>query len=118
MVAEQVIKDLQDEIKKVKEKIDARNELESQIYSVKGAVAEKDKWEGKIEEEEKESIDEVVKEFIDWLDENQEADKEDFVEKKSDFVEKTREIMTKLQNAKGDDEEKKEEDDSSDEDEL
>ena len=39
-------------------------------------------------------------------------------EKKSDFVEKTREIMTKLQNAKGDDEEKKEEDDSSDEDEL
>merc|ERR1711869_73399 len=60
-----------------KEKIDARNELESQIYSVKGAVAEKDKWEGKIEEEEKESIDEVVKEFIDWLDENQEADKED-----------------------------------------
>jgi len=116
MVAE--AEEYAEEDKKVKEKIDARNELESQIYSVKGAVAEKDKWEGKIEEEEKESIDEVVKEFIDWLDENQEADKEDFVEKKSDFVEKTREIMTKLQNAKGDDEEKKEEDDSSDEDEL
>merc|ERR1712182_86076 len=102
MVAE--AEEYAEEDKKVKEKIDARNELESQIYSVKGAVAEKDKWEGKIEEEEKESIDEV--------------DKEAFVEKKSDFVEKTREIMTKLQNAKGDDEEKKEEDDSSDEDEL
>merc|ERR1712118_552049 len=82
------------------------------------AEAEEYAEEDKNEEEEKESIDEVVKEFIDWLDENQEADKEDFVEKKSDFVEKTREIMTKLQNAKGDDEEKKEEDDSSDEDEL
>ena len=116
MVAE--AEEYAEEDKKGKEKIDARNELESQIYSVKGAVAEKDKWEGKIEEEEKESIDEVVKELIDWLDENQEAEKEDFVEKKSDFVEKTREIMTKLQNAKGDDEEKKEEDDSSDEDEL
>merc|ERR1712118_183785 len=68
MVAE--AEEYAEEDKKVKEKIGARNELESQIYSVKGAVAEKDKWEGKIEEEEKESIDEVVKEFIDWLDEN------------------------------------------------
>merc|ERR1712146_477945 len=109
-----------EEDKKVKEKIDARNELESQIYSVKGAVAEKEKWEGKIEEEEKEQIDEIVKELIEWLDENQEAEKDDFVDKKTDFVEKTREIMTKLQNAKGDEgeEEKKEDDSASDDEEL
>merc|ERR1712146_796870 len=84
MVAE--AEEYAEEDKKVKEKIDARNEFESQIYSVKGSIAEKEKWEGKITEEEKEQIDEVVKEAIDWLDENQEADKDDFVDKKSDFV--------------------------------
>jgi len=115
MVAE--AEEYAEEDKKVKEKIDARNEFESQIYSVKGSIAEKEKWEGKITEEEKEQIDEVVKEAIDWLDENQEADKDEFVDKKSDFVEKTREIMTKLQNAKGEDEEEKKEDDSSSDDE-
>jgi len=115
MVAE--AEEYAEEDKKVKEKIDARNELESQIYSVKGAVAEKEKWEGKIEEEEKEQIDEIVKELIEWLDENQEAEKDDFVDKKTDFVEKTREIMTKLQNAKGDDEEKSDDEGKSDDDE-
>merc|ERR1712146_696317 len=93
MVAE--AEEYAEEDKKVKEKIDARNELESQIYSVKGAVAEKEKWEGK----------------------NQEAEKDDFVDKKTDFVEKTREIMTKLQNAKGDDEEKSDDEGKSDDDE-
>merc|ERR1712054_8188 len=115
MVAE--AEEYAEEDKKVKEKIDARNELESQIYSVKGAVAEKDKWEGKIDEEEKDQIDEIVKELITWLDENQEAEKDEFDEKKTEFAEKTREIMTKLQSAKGD-EEKKEDEESSDEEEL
>jgi len=118
MVAE--AEEYAEEDKKVKEKIDARNEFESQIYSVKGSFSEKEKWEGKITEEEKEQIDEVVKEAIDWLDENQEAEKDDFVDKKTDFVEKTREIMTKLQNAKSEEgeEEKKEEDSASDDEEL
>merc|ERR1712182_29678 len=46
MVAE--AEEYAEEDKKVKEKIDARNELESQIYSVKGAVAEKDKWRARL----------------------------------------------------------------------
>merc|ERR1712054_703328 len=118
MVAE--AEEYAEEDKKVKEKIDARNELESQIYSVKGVVSDKEKWEGKITEEEKEEVDDAVKEAMEWLDENQEAEKDDFVDKKTDFVEKTREIMTKLQNAKSEEgeEEKKEDDSSSDDEEL
>merc|ERR1712023_9331 len=88
-----------EEDKKVKEKIDARNEFESNIYSVKSAVAEKDKWEGKISEEEKDAVDEAVKEAMDWLDDNQEADKEDFEEKKAEFSAAVQETMTKIHSA-------------------
>ena len=106
-----------EEDKKVKEKIDARNEFESNIYSVKSAVAEKDKWEGKISEEEKDAVDEAVKEAMDWLDDNQEADKEDFEEKKAEFSAAVQETMTKIHSASSessdesaDDEEEKDED--------
>jgi heat shock protein 5 len=70
-----------EEDKKVKEKIDARNQLETYVYNMKNQVSDKDKLADKLEGEEKEKVEEAVKEALEWLDDNQSAEKEDYEEK-------------------------------------
>lgn len=70
-----------EEDKKVKEKIDARNNLETYVYNMKSTINDKDKLADKIDSEDKQKIEDALKEALDWLDENQSADKEDFEEK-------------------------------------
>lgn len=70
-----------EEDKKVKERIDARNNLETYVYNMKSNINEKDKLGDKIDSDDKEKIEETLKEALDWLDENQSAEKEDFEEK-------------------------------------
>ncbi|KAG6753644.1 hypothetical protein POTOM_041634 [Populus tomentosa] len=70
-----------EEDKKVKEKIDARNSLETYVYNMKNQVNDKDKLADKLEADEKEKIETAVKEALEWLDDNQSAEKEDCEEK-------------------------------------
>ncbi|KAL9237438.1 hypothetical protein vseg_011985 [Gypsophila vaccaria] len=70
-----------EEDKKVKERIDARNSLETYIYNMKNQVSDKDKLADKLESDEKEKIEAAVKEALEWLDDNQSAEKEDYEEK-------------------------------------
>lgn len=70
-----------EEDKKIKEKIDARNSLETYVYNMKNTIGDKDKLADKLESEEKEKIEEAVKETLEWLDDNQSAEKEDYEEK-------------------------------------
>lgn len=70
-----------EEDKKVKEKIDARNSLETYVYNMKNQVNDKDKLADKLEADEKEKIETAVKEVLEWLDDNQSAEKEDYEEK-------------------------------------
>ncbi|RVW14856.1 Luminal-binding protein 5 [Vitis vinifera] len=70
-----------EEDKKVKEKIDARNSLETYVYNMKNQINDKDKLADKLESDEKEKIETAVKEALEWLDDNQSAEKEDYDEK-------------------------------------
>jgi len=70
-----------EEDKIMKETIDARNGLEGYAYSMKNTVNDEDKLGDKIDEDDKETIEEAVSEVIDWLDENPEAEKEEYEEK-------------------------------------
>ncbi|KAL3728305.1 hypothetical protein ACJRO7_032971 [Eucalyptus globulus] len=71
-----------EEDQKVKEKVDARNKLESYVYSMRATIGDKDKLADKIDADDKEKIDSALKEALEWLDENQDtAEKEDFDEK-------------------------------------
>ncbi|RHY63942.1 hypothetical protein DYB30_004637 [Aphanomyces astaci] len=65
-----------EEDKKIKDRIDGRNSLEGYLYNLKNNV--EDKLADKIEEGDKDTLLKAVQEAMDWLDENQEADKEDF----------------------------------------
>ncbi|CAN4077518.1 unnamed protein product [Withania somnifera] len=70
-----------EEDKKVKEKIDARNSLETYVYNMKNQINDKDKLADKLESDEKEKIETATKEALEWLDDNQSAEKEDYEEK-------------------------------------
>merc|ERR1711896_88728 len=70
-----------DEDKKVRERIEGRNSLESYVYSVKNTINDEEKLKGKISDEDREKVEEIMKETNEWLDENQNAEKEEYEEK-------------------------------------
>ena len=102
---ERMIKDAEkfaDEDKKVKEKVEAKNELESYVYSLKNQLSDKEKLGGKLSEDEKEKIQTAVEEKIKWLESNQNAEVDDFKEQKKALEEVVHPIMSKFyQNAGG-----------------
>lgn len=90
-----------DEDKKVKEKVDAKNELESYAYSLKNQIGDKEKLGAKLSDEDKEKITEAVDEAIKWLESNAEAESEAFNEKKTELEGIVQPIMTKLYEQSG-----------------
>ncbi|RLM92359.1 luminal-binding protein 3-like [Panicum miliaceum] len=69
-----------EEDRKVRERVDARNKLETYAYQVKSAVDDS-KMADKMDAEEKEKVEEAVREANEWLDGNSDAEKEDYEEK-------------------------------------
>ena len=61
-----------------KEKIDAKNSLESYIYSMRNTIEDPEKLAKKLDEEDKKTIKDAIKDSQEWLDKNAEASKEDF----------------------------------------
>ncbi|KAE8969968.1 Luminal-binding protein 5 [Phytophthora rubi] len=83
-----------DEDKKVKDRIDGRNGLEGYLYSLKNNVEEK--LEDKINEDDKDTVLTAVQDAMDWLEDNQEADKEDFEAKQKEVEKLVNPIMSKV----------------------
>jgi heat shock protein 5 len=111
-----------EEDKKTKERIDGRNGLEGYCYNLKNTLEDEEKGiADKISEEDKETLEEAIKEALEWLDDNQEAEKEDYEEKQKELEGVANPIIQAVYQAEGggeggDDDE--EEDEDEDEDEL
>lgn len=90
-----------DEDKKLKERIDARNELESYAYSLKNQIGDKEKLGGKLSPEDKEAIEKAVEEKIEWMESHQDAELEDFQAKKKELEEVVQPIVSKLYGSAG-----------------
>ena len=72
-------KEFEEQDKITKERIDAKNSFENYIYSMKNTVEDKEKGIGaKLTEDEKETISNALKEAQDWLNANQEAEKDEY----------------------------------------
>merc|ERR1711931_430457 len=96
---EKMVKDAEkfaDEDKKSKERVESKNELESYAYSLKTQINDKDKLGAKISDEDKETIETAVEAKISWLEENQEAEAEDFKEQKKELEDTVNPIISKL----------------------
>ncbi|KAH9324465.1 hypothetical protein KI387_004643, partial [Taxus chinensis] len=90
-----------EEDKKVKERIDARNSLETYVYNMKNTINDKDKLADKIDSEDKEKIESALKEALEWLDENQSSEKEDYEEKLKEVEAVCNPIVTKVYQQSG-----------------
>merc|ERR1719424_2352594 len=109
-----------EEDKKTKERIDGRNGLEGYCYNLKNTLEDEEKGiADKISEEDKESIEEAVKEALEWLDDNQEAEKADYEEKQKELEAIANPIIQQVyqDSGAGEDGEEDEEEDDEDEDE-
>jgi len=85
-----------EEDKTQKETIDARNGLEGYCYSMKNTITDEDKLGDKIDDDDREAIEEAVKEALDWLDESPDAEKEDYQEKLAEVEAVCNPIITAL----------------------
>jgi len=70
-----------EEDKAIKEKIDARNSFENYIYQMKSSIEDKDKLAEKLSDEDKSTIKDAITDSQDWLNANQDAEKDDFEDK-------------------------------------
>jgi len=107
-----------DEDKRTKQKVDARNAFEGYCYSLKNSLQDEDKGiPDKISEEEQESLEEAIKDALEWLGDNEEAEKEDYEAKQKELEDIANPIM---QQAYAQDSEQPgdDDDDEDDEDEL
>merc|ERR1712054_736792 len=85
------------EDKKVKDRIDGRNGLEGYCYNLKNTLEDEEKGiADKLSEEDKEKIEEVVKETLEWLDDNQEAEKEEFEARQKELEQIANPIIQKF----------------------
>ena len=82
--------------KKVREKVDAKNELESYTYSLKNQINDKEKLGSKLSESEKQDITAAVDGAIEWLDSNPDADTEELAAKKKEVEDIVQPIISKL----------------------
>ena len=85
-----------EEDKMIKERIDAKNELESAVYSLRNQIDDTEKLGTKLSDEDKDSLKKLIKEKSDWLDNNSEASTDDIKEQKREFDEIVQPIMSKL----------------------
>merc|ERR1719488_142209 len=92
----QEAEEFQEEDKKVREKIEARNGLENYVYSMKNQLSDSEKGDA-----DKETIEKALEEANEWLDDNQEAEKEDFDEKLKEVQDACSPIISKVYRESG-----------------
>merc|ERR1712072_1597711 len=111
-----------EEDKLAKERIDARNAFDGYIHSMKSAVEGSGDNKGlgdKMDEDEKETIDDAIKDGMDWMSSNSDADAEEIKEKQKEIEGICSPIISKYYQgaggAGGDDEDEDDYDDAHDE---
>ena len=101
---EQMIEDAEkfaEEDKIVKEKIDARHALQNYIYTMRNTIEDKDKLADKLNEDDKSTIQDAITEAEDWLNANDDADKDALEEQMKDLQRICDPIIASIYNEQG-----------------
>jgi len=85
---------------KAKERIDAKNGLESYCYQMKNTIGE-DKFKSAVSEEELKQVEDKVQETMQWLDTAEHAEKDEFDSMQKDLESVCNPIITKMYQAGG-----------------
>ena len=84
-----------EEDKKAKEKIEARNQLDNYVFSMKKTIEDADKLGNKITDDEKATIKTAISDAEEWLKSNHDASKEEFEEQQKKIEEIANPIISK-----------------------
>ncbi|KAK6620762.1 hypothetical protein RUM43_011057 [Polyplax serrata] len=101
---DRMIKDAEkfaDEDKRLKEKVESRNELESYAYSLKNQLGDKEKLGAKLSDDDKTKMEEAVDEKIKWLEQNPDAEVDEYKKQKKELEDITQPIIAKLYSSTG-----------------
>jgi len=91
-----------DEDKKVQGRINARNGLESYLYNLKNTLEDEEKGvSDKIEAAEKNELISLIDESLDWLEENPEAEADEYSDKQKEVEQVANPIMRKVYQGEG-----------------
>jgi len=91
-----------DEDKKVQGRINARNGLESYLYNLKNTLEDEEKGvSDKLEAAEKNELISLIDESLDWLEENPEADADEYTDKQKEVEQVANPIMRKVYQGEG-----------------
>merc|ERR1711918_36340 len=89
-----------DEDKQAKERIDAKNGLESYCYQMKNTASE-DKFKEAVSEDEAKAVNDKVEEVMQWLETAEHAEKDEFESMQKDLEAVGNPIITKMYQAGG-----------------
>ncbi|KAL0454853.1 UNVERIFIED_CONTAM: Heat shock protein BIP3 [Sesamum latifolium] len=70
-----------EEDRKVRERVEARNKLETYVFNMKSAINDDDKLSNKIEPDDKKKTENELRDAMEWLENNEGADKDELEEK-------------------------------------
>jgi heat shock protein 5 len=90
-----------DEDKALKEKIDAKHQLENYIYQMRNTIEDKEKLADKLDDSDKNTIAEALSEAGDWLSSNDDAEKDDLEEHFKDLQRVCDPIIAKVYQDQG-----------------
>lgn len=91
-----------EEDKNVKERIDARNGLESYVYNLKNQLEDDENGlADKISSEDKKELQDMIDEALDWIEKNPDAEKEEYDEKQKEVENVANPIMRNMYSSGG-----------------
>ncbi|CAO2165443.1 unnamed protein product [Urochloa humidicola] len=99
-----------EEDRKVRERVDARNKLETYVYQVKSAIDDT-KMADKMDTDDKEKVEEAVREANDWLDGNTDTAEEDYEEKLKELEDVCSPVISAVYQSSGREDSNNEDDD-------
>jgi heat shock protein 5 len=91
-----------DEDKKVKEKIDARNGLESYLYNLKNTLDDDEKGlSEKLSASDKKEVESTINDALEWLEDHADSEKEDYDAKQKEVEQIVNPILKELYQSAG-----------------
>eukprot|EP00455_Lapot_gusevi_P035731 TRINITY_DN395_c0_g1_i5.p1 TRINITY_DN395_c0_g1~~TRINITY_DN395_c0_g1_i5.p1 ORF type:complete len:672 (-),score=337.66 TRINITY_DN395_c0_g1_i5:174-2189(-) len=90
-----------DQDKELRDRVEAKNGLEGYLYNMKNQVEDKEKLGSKLSAEDKATIEKAVKDGLDWLDNHDQATKDELSEKQKEIEGICNPIVAKVYQAAG-----------------
>lgn len=90
-----------EEDKALKEKVDAKNALEGYAYNMRNTIEDEEKLANKLDADDKQTIEDAVKETLEWIEEHTDADKDDYAEQQKKIESVCNPIISKVYQQNG-----------------